>query len=71
MEPNNITDSEITRYFGEKKAAKAHIMAEQEIYKNKMLGGLGEEIENYLNNPPVPKKQKNNIITKLKKWIRF
>ena len=70
MEKSSVLDSELNRYIGEKKASESHIIAEQEMYKNKILGGLGKEIEDYLDNPPKPK-NKNKIITKIKRWIRF
>ena len=70
MEKSSVLDSELNRYLGEKKVSESHIIAEQEMYKNKMLGGLGKEIEDYLDNPPKPK-SKNNVITKIKRWIKF
>ncbi len=70
MEKSSVLDSELNRYLGEKKASESHIIAEQETYKNKILGGLGKEIEDYLDNPPKPK-AKNKIISKIKRWIRF
>lgn len=73
MEKSSILDSELNRYLGEKKASEAHIIAEQEMYKNKILGGLGKDIEEYLKDSPtqLTKKRKNKFREKIKKWIRF
>lgn len=59
--------NEIEKFWGDVKATEEQLFYERENYAKILKNGMGENIVNYINNPPKPNKWKGFKI-KLKRW---
>ena len=53
---NNQLNKEIDGFWGDKKESERELSYERNNYARRLKNGLGDDIINYLNNPPKPKK---------------
>ena len=73
---NSQTKKEINKLKGEIFASNAAIEAEKLIFQNQLKNGLGEEIKDYLKNPPKPnfkfalKIKLQRVLLKLKDYFK-
>ena len=64
---NNQLNKEIDGFWGDKKESERELSYERNNYARRLKNGLGDDIINYLNNPPKPNKWKGFKI-RLKRW---
>lgn len=67
MENNKHLESEINGLKGDLKNTQEVLSYEQQNYAKTLKNGLGEDILQYLNNPPKPNKWKG-FKMRLKRW---
>lgn len=60
-------NNEINGLQGDKKLSERELLNERNNYARRLKNGLGEDIINYLNNPPKPNKWKGFKI-RFKRW---
>ena len=67
MENNNHLQGEINGFWGDIKATEEQLSYERQNYARRLKNGLGEDIINYLDNPPKPNYWKG-IKMKFLRW---
>lgn len=60
-------NNEINGLQGDKKLSERELLNERNNYARRLKNGLGEDIINYLNNPPKPNKW-NGFKIRFKRW---
>lgn len=64
---NAHLDGEIKAFYGDLKATEYILSQSRENLAKTLKNGLGDDIKNYLNNPPKPNYWKGFIL-KFKRW---
>ncbi len=66
---NNDThlQGEIDAFWGDIRATEEKLSYDRQNYARRLKNGLGEDIRNYLKNPPKPNKWKG-LKMKIKRW---
>lgn len=67
MENTAHLESEIKGFWGDLKSTEQILSSDRENYARALKNGLGEDIINYINNPPKPNKWKG-FKMRLKRW---
>lgn len=68
MTEENSLECEIKAFYGDKKATEDILSYERKKLAKSLKNGLGDDIKQYLTNPPKPNRW-NGFKIKLKRWL--